>query len=239
MTGLNPLNRLWIFMVIILGLFTTSSLKIILPVFLLLGIFVVKAPETVWQRVKGFLLFLPVLAGLYVLIAVWLSNLHIVIALSQAGLAVIKLFILVSGMAVYLEWGEGDRLITAFRSLWAKTGLAWRWVEYFLLFLGLVLRFYPAYQEMWTNLKSSDKALGMADSRTLKNNVQSLIKFLPGMLLDQYRHADEISQLMVMRGFGSVFPRTVAFPLQWTVKDSLVFVGVPVLILGVRQLAAL
>ena len=40
-------------------------------------------------------------------------------------------------------------LIRSIRSLWYKTDLKWQWVDRLFLFMSIVFRFFPSFQDEW------------------------------------------------------------------------------------------
>lgn len=191
----------------------------------------------VFFRIRPFLFLIPVMSVFYIGFSFWFTNETPVAILYIAGKAIVTLLLLVMVMSLYLERNRSRDILTAFRTLWRKMDRPWRGVEEFFLFLGLTLRFYPTFQREWEATQRAQRALGLHQNMSRFGQIKLLIRTLPGIVLYNYRKADEMAIVMKLRGFGRVVPRGVAFPVNFTFTDALLLFLIPGIIFGVRYFA--
>ncbi len=236
---MNPLAKLWVFLVIVISAISVTTW---MPILFITGLcvailFIYKAP--LYVKVKSFLLLLPTMFFLYTIISAIILRNPLEVVLQQAGFISIKFFCMIIMMGLYLEFGDGAKLIPALRTLWMRLNKPWKSMEYAFLFSALVLRFFPAFQMEWETMKHSNKALGIPEDKSLILRVKQLIQYLPGMILSHYQQAESVAQQMIGRGFGKSFPRTVANPIDWKMWDTMLVITTPIFIIWIYQIAAL
>ncbi|MFQ6604236.1 MAG: energy-coupling factor transporter transmembrane component T [Fidelibacterota bacterium] len=223
---LNPILRFYLFLISILFLINISTWQgLVLPVMILAAL-AGWTGEKLWKRIKGYFFFLPVMAFFYFFISWGIVGNRLAHVLTQELLIMTKFSGLLLCSGFYTLYGCTDRFLPAIRTLWSGLGLSWRWVEESFVFLSLVLRFFPTVRREWQHTRDLQSALGMNSGSSLRSKVNDISGTLPGILLHQFTRAEEIARLMVVRGYGKSFPRTVAFPVPWTTGDSMIFVMV-------------
>ena len=104
-------------------------------------------------------------------------------------------------MNFYLNTASSEKLIISIRSIWVKTGLNWRWVEDFFLFLSLSLRLYPTLQSNWINNVNSLKAIGIKSEKSYYGKLIQISKELPSMLIYQLNRSNDIALAIKLRGY--------------------------------------
>jgi|FLOH01.1.fsa_nt_gi energy-coupling factor transporter transmembrane protein EcfT len=229
---MNPLTKIWIFIIILIGLLSLESwqsLSIYGIIFLTI-LFIYR--RLIWPRIKGFVTFLPIMFVIYSAISIGILGNPAFTVFAQAGFITVKFGWMILVMAFYLEWGSSAKIIVALRTVWMKFNKRWEKVENGFLFLALILRFYPSFQLDWQHYTQSDKALGISPGKSLRKRIKRMINYLPGMIFAQYRRADDISHLMILRGYGKAIPRTVARPINWIWKDSSISIVFPIIFMG-------
>ena len=236
---MNPLTKIWLFFIILLGLLSLESWQPLLCYGGVLLILLFFYRKLFWSRIKGFILFLPTMFIIYSIISVGILGNPVNSVLEQAGFITIKFAWMILIMAFYLEWGSTAKIIPALRTLWMKVDKPWAKVEHGFLFLALILRFYPSFQQDWELYSQSDKALGISPGKSLGKRIKRMIDYLPGMILAQYRRADDITHQMILRGYGSAIPRTVAYPVSWTRQDIFIIAVSPFVLKGFLFVATL
>ena len=103
---------------------------------------------------------------IYITISLIFSQITFFEAIKNALLAVLKFSLIILLMNFYLNTASSEKLIISIRSIWVKTGLNWRWVEDFFLFLSLSLRLYTTFQSNWINNVNSLKAIGIKSQKS-------------------------------------------------------------------------
>ncbi len=191
----------------------------------------------VFNRMKPFMVYIPMMGGLYYLISFLLTDSSHLEILSNTIFSVVKLGLMVGVMSVYLEYSGIITTLDAFRSLWTKTRLPWKAMDNMFLYCELVLRFFPTMRTEWTSMINSRKALGLSNGNQKGKSYRLFIKYLPGIVIQSYRKSEDVADVMIRRGYGKQIPRGMAYPISMTVKDGLLFSVFTVLILGVNYLA--
>ena len=172
-------------------------------------------------QIRPFLIFFPILIIMYIGISLIFLKLALSSILSDAGLAVAKLLLLVIIMALYLEISKKHNLVLALRSIWSKLNRKWRRVEDMFIFLELTMRFYPTFQREWQLIGRSRLAIGISANDGKLSKIKSIADDLPGLILQSYKKAENTATVMQQRGYGKVIPRGVANPILFKIKDAL------------------
>ncbi len=219
-------------MLILISMFSLQSWVSILTFLAVLLILTIQNRTHVWDRIKGFMYYLPLMYIVYLIISVGILGSDISQAASQAGFISLKFFGMVQLMALYLLWGKNELIIPALRTGWIHINKPWIAVENMFLFLALILRFFPSFQKDWEMAAQSDKALGIHQNLSLGKKIEHVIKHLPVLFTEQYRKADDITNQMIQRGYGSVVPRSIAFPIVWSLRDTMTILLSTLLFIG-------
>ncbi|NOZ03085.1 MAG: hypothetical protein GXO92_00550 [FCB group bacterium] len=232
---------MWFFLCVAFSILLTNSFVVGLinsGIIILLFIINRRCIRNVFLRIRPFLFLIPVMSVFYIGFSFWFTNETLVSTLFVAGKAIVTLLLLIMVMSLYLERNSSRDILTAFRTLWRKMDRPWQGVEDFFLFLGLTLRFYPTFQREWEATQRAQQALGLHQNMSRFEQIKLLVRTLPGIVLYNYRKADEMAVVMKLRGFGQIVPRGVAFPVNFSFTDALLMVIIPGIIFGVRFLAA-
>jgi len=184
---------------------------------------------SIWRRLYPYLLFLPVMVLLYIIFSLILTKDTFVEIIYQGGFALAKLLLMIAIMGLYFEKSVSGEILAAIRSLWRKSNLSWRWVEDFFVFLELTLRFFPAFQRDWEHLHQSRQALGLTRSNNRLVFIRQTAAYLPGLLLQSLRQADDIALSIKLRGYGNKIPRGIIFPVEFTGLDAVFFLVISLL----------
>ena len=160
----HPIVQLYFYFSISMLLVFSSSIYSLWPFVLLLVIVSMynkSVIKNVINKILPMLFFLPFMLIIYITISLIFSQITFFEAIKNALLAVLKFSLIILLMNFYLNTASSEKLIISIRSIWVKTGLNWRWVEDFFLFLSLSLRLYPTFQSNWINNVNSLKAIGI------------------------------------------------------------------------------
>tara|TARA_B100001758_G_scaffold233900_1_gene232582 strand:+ start:932 stop:1423 length:492 start_codon:yes stop_codon:yes gene_type:complete len=147
-----------------------------------------------------------------------------------ALLAFLKFSLIVLLMNFYLETASSENLIISFRSLWVKTGLKWKWVDDFFLFLSLSLRLYPTFQSNWINNMNSQKAIGIRFNNSYYGKLIEISKELPAVLVYQLNRSNDIALAMKLRGYGMHYPRNVISPIKFNFYNLIQILSITLLL---------
>jgi energy-coupling factor transporter transmembrane protein EcfT len=104
---------------------------------------------------------------------------------------------------------QSEDIILAFRSIVFKLNLSWSWVEDIFIFLDMTIRFFPTFKEEWQQMQRSQKALSISSPKTFTGKSLQVANFIPDFVILNLNKSETITQVMRMRGYGSVFPRTL------------------------------
>jgi len=239
-TRLNPLT--WLFAAI---LFLILTFKATTPLHLiwlasclgLTAVFNQLSIKSILRRVKPFILFLPVMLVFYLPLAVILSGSGIVDQLRLLVLPLLRIFLMLIAMAVFLGLTSAAAVLDSVRTIWRATGRKWLWVEYAFQMLYLVFRFFPMFRDEFSTRRAMDKALSLNDASGRFAAITRLAQYLPAVVSNIFHRAENLGLAMTVRRFGSTVPRGVALPRYFGLAD-LATAGVCLLVvLGFSSLA--
>jgi len=135
-------------------------------------------PE-VLVRITPFFRFFPYMAVLYVGSSILLTTATMSEILIEIGFTSLKILLMVSIMALYIEQSLSSGFLLALRSLWSTLNRPWKWVEDFFLFFELTFRFFPAFQKEWESTHKGKSALGLNANTTRWTQIQNVGHDLP------------------------------------------------------------
>ncbi len=232
--ALNPLVLLWSVLWGVFILLHIQSLNVVIGLALVMGGYLYGTrrahPDRI-RRIKPFLFFLPLWMVIYVLFSMVFSEFTWRDLLTNSMLITLRFVCLLLLMSWYLSRSGSGDIIRAARSLWARSGRSWPWVDDAFLFIELVLRFFPQFAREWRSVKRARQSIGLVDSGSRRMVIRRSLNDLPGLFLRVYSQADATALTMIQRGYGRRHPRAVLQPVPWTLRDSLVAVGIPLVLL--------
>jgi len=209
----QPLVRLWLFL-------SYSSAVLFSPTIISWGIYGIFLFLLLWaedisikkiaRSLRFFILFLPIMIGLYFIISMLVSQSSFREIMSEIGWVIMKFSLVMAIMNVYSFGKYSGNVFEALRSIWVKMNKPWRKMEDWFLFLEMTLRFYPSFQRDWNRYNEIQKALGLASHETRFQKWKKTANQMPGMLMLHLQKADDIAQAMTLRGYGEQIPRGVA-----------------------------
>ena len=147
----HPIVQLYFYFSISMLLVFSTSIYSLWPFVLLLVIVSVhnkSVIKNVINKILPMLFFLPFMLIIYITISLIFSQITFFEAIKNALLAVLKFSLIILLMNFYLNTASSEKLIISIRSIWVKTGLNWRWVDDFFLFLSLSLRLLVLVREL-------------------------------------------------------------------------------------------
>ncbi len=230
--NINCLVKFWFFLAFAISVLLTDSIAHWAVLFAFYLVIILSYPRVIpplWIKLKPYLIYLPFMVILYIGFSLLMTTDSFAIIFRQGGFAFIKLFLMIAIMSVYFQISNSESIIKALRSLWVKTGLKWRFVDDFFIYLELTLRFFPTFQRDWDFLRQSRRSLGLLPAGGRLSEIRQTASDLPGLLFQSLRRADEIALSIRLRGYGTVLPRGVADPLEFNTIDGITMFFVTVL----------
>ena len=190
-----------------------------------------------WKnRTRPFWKYFPLTGLIFFVISFLVSDRSISTIIMDVTLATLRLIVMVSVMTIYTIKSSSQDVITAFRSIWFKMNLNYRWVEDLLLFFDMTVRFFPTFKEEWRQLERSQKALSISISESFLKKVIQVAQFVPDFIILNLNKSESITRVMEMRGYGESIPRSVFPFIKFTFFDLTLVLLIPIILIGVHSI---
>jgi len=190
-----------------------------------------------WKnRTRPFWKYFPLTGLIFFVISFLVSDRSISTIIMDITLATLRLIVMVSVMTIYTLKSSSQDVITAFRSIWFKMNLNYRWVEDLLLFFDMTVRFFPTFKEEWRQLERSQKALSISISESYLKKVIQVAQFVPDFIILNLNKSESITRVMKMRGYGESIPRSVFPFIKFTFFDLTLVLLIPIILIGVHSI---
>ncbi len=190
-----------------------------------------------WKnRTRPFWKYFPLTGLIFFVISFLVSDRPISTIIMGVTLATLRLIVMVSVMTIYTLKSSSQDVITAFRSIWFKMNLNYRWVEDLLLFFDMTVRFFPTFKEEWRQLERSQKALSISISESYLKKVIQVAQFVPDFIILNLNKSESITRVMKMRGYGESIPRSVFPFIKFTFFDLTLVLLIPIILIGVHTI---
>ena len=224
---INPITNLILFLS-----FSISVLLSHKPVLLALHcmcflslLFFKKKYWRIWfKQTKPFWKIFPVAGVIFFLTSLLFSNQTLYSIIYDVIMATIRLILMVSIMSLYFVKNKGIDIVRSLRSIWYKIGLEWKWVEGLLLFISIVLRFFPNYQDEWKKLERSQKSLYRGKENTFIEKTKMIAHFIPDYIILNLEKSEALAHVIKMRGYGASYPRSVYPLVPFTFIDFILII---------------
>ena len=79
---------------------------------------------------------------------------------------------------------------------------------------------------------SFEKSLSFAPSHSRRERISKVAKQLPTLIVNCLNRAGQIGVAMEGRGYGTVLPRSVATPVEFTQRDIIVAIAMVTFLIG-------
>ena len=190
-----------------------------------------------WKnRTRPFWKYFPLTGLIFFVISFLVSDRSISTIIMDVTLATLRLIVMVSVMTIYTIKSSSQDVITAFRSIWFKMNLNYRWAEDLLLFFDMTVRFFPTFKEEWRQLERSQKALSISISESFLKKVIQVAQFVPDFIILNLNKSESITRVMKMRGYGESIPRSVFPFIKFTFFDLTLVLLIPIILIGVHSI---
>ena len=219
---MNPITRLFIYIIFSISILISKSVNILLinlGIVFLLFIFKRSLSHLFWERIKSYLIYLPLSGLLFFIISTQISSKSISTISIDILMATIRLLAMISLMTFYIIEAKSQNILIALRSIWFSSGLNIYWIDKLILFFELTIRFFPSIHENWNQTEKSQKALSIKKRNSLKDKVFYTAKFIPDFILLNLKKTDVIIENMSMRGLGTEKRRSIYPYLKFKVID--------------------
>ena len=190
-----------------------------------------------WKiRTRPFWKYFPLTGLIFFVISFLVSDRSISTIIMDVTLATLRLIVMVSVMTIYTLKSSSQDVIIAFRSIWFKMNLNYRWIEDLLLFFDMTVRFFPTFKEEWRQLERSQKALSISISESYLKKVIQVAQFVPDFIILNLNKSESITRVMKMRGYGESIPRSVFPFIKFTFFDLTLVLLIPIILIGVHSI---
>lgn len=195
--------------------------------------------DWILMRIRGYLLFLPVMVVIYVLFSILLSVQTLEESVYTGTLTLVKFLSLIVLMTVFIHNNQNDRFLNSVRSLWVKTGLRWKWVDHGFLFIHLVLRFFPTVQHEWESSQKAVQAIGIPVRNRKLGKLLDILSNVPALVVVSLRKSDTMARIIARRGYGKQFPRGIVNPVDLEFSHVFAIVLITIFLIGADRIATL
>ena len=235
---MNPLTRLFIYLLFSFSILLSNDILIILAHVLLLLLMLLYKKElwSEWKKyTKPYWIYFPLSGILFFCISIVISQRALGVILVDVILATIRLSATVSIMTLYMIDSKSHDILLAIRGLWFSSGITYRWLDRILLFFEITIRFFPSIQEQWNFTEKSQKALAIKKPRSRFETIINIAKFIPDFIILNLEKTDNIVRNMLMRGYGINTPRSVYPHIKFRSFDYIIAAGLMVIVVGVHS----
>ena len=236
---MNPITRLFLYMAFSVSVLFSMEIGI-LTLHILIAISLLIFERDQWSewknRTRPFWKYFPLTGLIFFVISFLVSDRPISTIIMGVTLATLRLIVMVSVMTIYTLKSSSQDVITAFRSIWFKMNLNYRWVEDLLLFFDMTVRFFPTFKEEWRQLERSQKALSISISESYLKKVIQVAQFVPDFIILNLNKSESITRVMKMRGYGESIPRSVFPFIKFTFFDLTLVLLIPIILIGVHTI---
>ena len=237
---MNPITSLFIYILFSISILISQSVNILLinlGIVFLIFIFKRSLLHLFWERIKSYLIYLPLSGLLFFIISTQISSKSISIISIEILMATIRLLAMISLMTFYIIEAKSQNILIAIRSIWFSSGLNIYWIDKFILFIEMTIRFFPSIHENWNQTEKSQKALSIKKRNSLKDKVFYTAKFIPDFILLNLKKTDVIIENMSMRGLGTEKRRSIYPYLKFKIIDFFLCLIVLAIIIMVHNFA--
>ena len=202
---MNPITRLFLFMAFSVSVLLSMEIEILtLHILIAISLLIFERDQwTEWKnRTRPFWKYFPLTGLIFFVISYLVSDRSIFTIIMDVTLATLRLIVMISVMTIYTLKSSSQDVITAFRSIWFKMNLSYRWVEDLLLFFDMTIRFFPTFKEEWQKVERCQKALSIPISESFLKKLIQFAQFVPDFIIFNLNKSDSITRVMEMRDYG-------------------------------------
>ena len=233
---MNPLVLLILLLIFSLSTLFSDTLLLLL-IHLIISLLIIFSIRNKLNECKvmvaPFIKFLPLTGLIFFFISILFSNKPIFEIILNVSLATIRLIVLSGVMTVYIIQTKEQDTYAAIRSIWYSFKKSWRWMDDLFLYFDIIIRFFPSFQEEWKRVVQSQKALGFHIEQDFFKRLKSIAIFIPDFIILNLNRADTLTAIVLMRGYGTMLPRSVYPFTAFHWSDVLIIAGIIVCLMGI------
>ena len=233
---MNPIIKLLVYLLLVLSIILSDTFFLLGLHFLifLINIFIKRAIwYQWWARIKPFCFYLPITSLFFCLVSLAITSRTIDLILIDIFAASLRLFLMVSIMLIYVLESQ-NRILFAIRSLWYSTNLNVHFIDKFLLFFEMAIRFFPNIQYKWNQTQRSQNALSIKISRYSFQRIIQIAQFIPDFIILNLDNSNHIVENMYMRGYGKIARRSIYPFVKIHFYDIVILISILVCVIVVH-----
>ena len=208
---MNPLVLLLIFLSLTISILSSDNFDILFAHILILTIIVAfNRIVKKWKlRIMRIWFYFPISGLIFFSISIIISDKELSNIFIDVIKSTIRYFGVVSFMLAFTILSKKDDLISALKNLQYKLSIKSKTFDQMILFIDLVIRFYPGIVSQWKNLERGRRALsGYNEKISIREKIKSFSENIPDFIIINLSKTDKLTKSMEMRGYGKKNPRT-------------------------------
>lgn len=234
---MNPLVRFLFFILIAISILISDNIINLFAHICFISIII--ALNRIWikwsKEIMKIWFFFPISGSLFFLISIIISDKELSHNLIDVIKSTIRYFGVVSLMLAFTILSKKDDIISSIKNLQYKLSIKSKSFDQMILFLDLVIRFYPGIISQWKNLERGHKALSVYDEKnSIRKKIISLSKNIPDFIIINLSKTDMLTRSMEMRGYGKKYPRTGYPFIPMKLYDYCILLFMVILIFGLH-----
>ena len=235
---MNPLSRLFFYILLSISILLSDELTI-LAVHILLILLLVIYKRQFWKKWKThtrpYWIYLPLSGIIFFIISVFISEKPLDAILLDVVLATIRLSATVSIMTLYIIQSKSHDTLLAVRGVLFSSGMKYIWLDRLLLYFEITIRFFPSIKEQWSLTEKSQKALNIKLPKSRFKKIINVAKSIPDFIIINLQKTENIVQSMLMRGYGKKSRRSVYPHIKFKLFDSMISLATLFFVIGVHN----
>lgn len=234
---MNPLVRLLFFLSLAISILISDGMLILFIhlLFILFIIFLNKIRKKWYLKIMKIWFYFPISGFFFFSISIIISDKELSNIIIDVIKSTIRYFGVVSLMLAFTILSKKDDFISTLKNLEYKLSIKSKTFDQMILFLDLVIRFYPSIINQWKNLLRGQKAISVHDEKiSIRKKIKSLSENIPDFIIMNLSKTDMLTKSMKMRGYGKKYPRTGYPYIPMRVYDYCILVCITILIFGLH-----
>ena len=190
-----------------------------------------------WKSlIATYWLYLPIIISFFLITSFIRLEYNVSSIIFDAILSVIRLYVLVSIMALYAIESHFRNLVPALKSINYRLEKNFSSIDRLMLFFEISLRFFPTMHKNWSITKRSQNALCLENGNKLISNIITNSKLISHFVLLEIGNSNKIVESMKMRGLKDNCKRSVYPFVDFRFFDFICCIGLLVMIIGVHSI---
>ena len=102
------------------------------------------------------------------------------------------------------------------------------------LYFDIIIRFFPNFQFEWKIIERSSQSLCFNNNSGMFKKIKSIAMYLPDFIIINLNKADNLIISVLMRGYGTVLPRSVYPFIPIKLIDTLAIILMAIFVIGIH-----